>query len=108
MTIPGEQPAPGRRRVRPYAMTGGRTAVLLEPAYRSQPCLQPTVVALDPVVAVAVSAMPCRWQQFLQYNWVDRRLIGGDLDGCDLGRTDGLLEEPPGGLGVPTRRRTRR
>ena len=25
MTIPGEQPAPGRRRVRPYAMTGGRT-----------------------------------------------------------------------------------
>jgi Enoyl-(Acyl carrier protein) reductase len=35
--------------------------------------------------------------------WVDRRLVGGDLDGCDLGRTDGLLEAPPGGLGVPTR-----
>jgi hypothetical protein len=25
MTIPDDQPAPGRRRVRPYAMTGGRT-----------------------------------------------------------------------------------
>jgi hypothetical protein len=25
MTTPGDQPAPGRRRVRPYAMTGGRT-----------------------------------------------------------------------------------
>jgi hypothetical protein len=25
MTIPGDQLAPGRRRVRPYAMTGGRT-----------------------------------------------------------------------------------
>jgi Protein of unknown function (DUF742) len=25
MTIPGDQPVPGRRRVRPYAMTGGRT-----------------------------------------------------------------------------------
>jgi hypothetical protein len=25
MTTPGDQPVPGRRRVRPYAMTGGRT-----------------------------------------------------------------------------------
>jgi Protein of unknown function (DUF742) len=25
MTSPGDQPVPGRRRVRPYAMTGGRT-----------------------------------------------------------------------------------
>jgi len=44
-----------------------------------------------------------RWQQVLQHGRVDRRLIGGDLDGRDLGRADGLVEEPTGGLGVSAR-----
>jgi hypothetical protein len=39
--------------------------VLLDPSHRLQPCLQPAVVTLDPVVGIAVSAVPCRWQQFL-------------------------------------------
>jgi len=78
-------------------------AVLLEPAHRSQPRLQPAVICLDPVVGVLVGAMPCRRQQFPQHGRVDRRLIGGDLDGRDLGRADGLVEEPTGGLGVSAR-----
>jgi hypothetical protein len=78
-------------------------AVLLEPPHRSQPRLQPPMVALDPVVGVLVGAMPCRWQQLLQHGGVGRRLIGGDLDGRDLGRVDGLVEEPTGGLGVSAR-----
>jgi hypothetical protein len=41
------------------------TAVLLEAAHRSQPRLQPAVVALDAVVGVAVGAMPRRWQPLL-------------------------------------------
>ena len=52
---------------------------------------------------LAVGAVPCRRQQFLQHGRVDRRLIGGDLDGPDSGRADGLIEEPTGGLGVPAR-----
>jgi hypothetical protein len=61
------------------------------------------VICLDPVVGVLVDAVPCRWQQFLQHGRVDRRLIGGDLDGRDLGPADGLVEEPTGGLGVSAR-----
>jgi hypothetical protein len=78
-------------------------AVLFEAAHRTQPRLQPPVIALDPVVGVLVGAMPCRWQQVLQHGRVDRRLIGGDLDGPDPGRVDSLVEEPTGGLGVSAR-----
>src|SRR5918995_4783363 len=75
--------------------------VLLEPAHRSQPRLEAAVVALDPVVGVAVGAVPRRWQQLVQYGRVHRRLIGGDLDGRDLGHADGPLEEPAGCRCVP-------
>jgi hypothetical protein len=71
-------------------------AVLLEAAHRSQPRLQPAVVALDPVVGMAVGATPCEWQQLLQYRWVHQRPIGGDLGGPALGRADSPLEEPAG------------
>jgi hypothetical protein len=74
--------------------------VLLEAAHRSQPGLQPTVIGLDPVVGVSVGAMPCEWQQLLQYRWVHRRLIGDDLGEPDLGRADGPLEELVGGRGI--------
>src|SRR4029450_8337601 len=74
--------------------------VLLESSHWSQPRLQAAVVSLDPVVGVLLSAMPCEWQQLLQYRWVHRRLIGGDLGGPDLGRADGPLEEPVGGRGI--------
>jgi hypothetical protein len=57
------------------------TTVLFEAAHWSQSSLQPAMVALDPVVGVLISAVPCRWQQRLQHPWVDRCLIG-----CDLGR----------------------
>jgi hypothetical protein len=58
------------------------------------------VVALDPVVGVPVSAVPGRGQQRLQHGRVDRRLVGGDLGGHDLGRADRLLEESAGGVSV--------
>jgi hypothetical protein len=38
------------------------------------------VVTLNPVVAVLLGAVPCRWQQRVQDGRVDRRLIGCDLD----------------------------
>ena len=43
---------------------------------------------------------PCRarrWQQSLQHRQVHRRLIGGDLDRCDLGRPDRCAKnaDPP-------------
>jgi hypothetical protein len=34
--------------------------VLLEPAHRSQPRLQPAVIALDPVVGIPIGAVPRR------------------------------------------------
>jgi hypothetical protein len=61
------------------------------------------VVALDPVVGVLVGAVPCRRQQLLHHGRIDRRLVGGDLDGRDLDRADGLVEEPTGGRGVSAR-----
>jgi hypothetical protein len=75
-------------------------AVLLEAAHRSQPCLQPAVVALDAVVGVAVGAMPGRWQPLLQHGRIHRRLISCDLDRTDHGRANRPLEEPVGGRGV--------
>src|SRR5829696_9037542 len=79
------------------------TAVLFETAHGTQSRLQPPVIALDPVVGVPISAVPGCWQQVLQHGRVDRRLIGGDLDGRDPGRVNGLVEEPTGGLGVSAR-----
>jgi transposase len=79
------------------------TAVLFEPAHRTQPRLQPPMVALDPIVGVPVGAMPGRRQQVLQHSRVHRRLIGGDLSGRDLRRTDRLFEEAMGCLGVAPR-----
>jgi len=74
--------------------------VLLEAAHRTQPRLQPAVVALDAVVGVAVGAMPRRWQPLLQHGRVHRRLISCDLDRTDLDRANRPLEEPVGGRGV--------
>jgi hypothetical protein len=76
--------------------TGPGQAVLLEATHRTQPCLQPAVVALDPIVGMALGAMPRRWRQLLQHGRVHRRLIGSDLGGRDLGRVDRSLEEPVG------------
>jgi hypothetical protein len=73
--------------------------VLLEAAHRTQPRLEAAMVGLDPVVGVLVGAMPCKWQ-LLQHGRVDRRPIGGDLDGPDLARADGPLKEPPGSRGI--------
>src|SRR5829696_10034241 len=74
--------------------------VLLEAAHRPQPRLEAPMICLDPIVGVLVGAMPCKWQQLLQYRWVHRRPIGGDLGGPDLGRADGPLKEPPGSRGI--------
>src|SRR5215216_4076655 len=78
--------------------------VLLEAAHRPQPGLEAPVIGLDVVVGVPLSAMPGSWQQLLQHHRVDRRLIGGDLGGRDLGGVDGPLEEPVSGLRVSARR----
>jgi hypothetical protein len=44
-------------------------AVLFEAAHRSQPRLHAAMVGVDPGVGVSVGAMPCEWQQLLQYRW---------------------------------------
>ena len=75
----------------------------LSPAHRAQPCLQPPVVALDPVVGVPVGAVPGRRQQVFQHYRVSRRLIGGGLSRGDLRRTDRPFEEALGRLRVAPR-----
>jgi hypothetical protein len=50
------------------------TAVLLEPPHRSQPRLQPTVVALNPVVGVPIGSVLRRRQQLLEYHRIGRCL----------------------------------
>jgi hypothetical protein len=84
----------------PHDDDSGAT-VLLEPSHRSQPRFQPTMVALDAVVGVAVGTVPGRWQQLIQHRRIQPRLIGCDLGGGDLGRANGPLEEPPGGACIP-------
>jgi hypothetical protein len=79
------------------------TAVLLEPAHRTQPRLQPAVVALEPVVNVLLGAVAGRRQQLVHHRRVHRRVIGNDLYRGDLRRADGLLEEPAGGCRIPPR-----
>jgi hypothetical protein len=56
------------------------------------------MVALDPIVGVPVRAVPGRRQQVLQHGRVHRRLIGDDLSGRDLRRTDRPFEEAMGRL----------
>jgi hypothetical protein len=41
--------------------------IVLETAHRSKPRLQPAMVALDPVVAIPIGAMPASWHQLLQH-----------------------------------------
>jgi len=77
------------------------TAVLLASAHRSQPRLQPAVVALDSVVGVLLGAVPRRWQQLLDQHQVGRCSVGDDLHGRDLRRADRPLEEPAGRPRVP-------
>jgi hypothetical protein len=48
--------------------------------------------------------MPGRRDQLVKHRRVRRRLVGDHLNGCRLRYADGLLEEPPGGLRVATRR----
>jgi hypothetical protein len=67
-------------------------AVLVEATHRPQPRLQPPMAGLDPVVGVPLGAMPGRWQQILEHHRVRRRSIGDHLNGCHLGRADGLFE----------------
>ena len=71
-------------------------AVLLEPAHGTKSCLQPAVVALDPVVGVPLGVVPRRREQLLQDHRVGRRLIGHDLARHGPGRADGPLKEPMG------------
>jgi hypothetical protein len=72
----------------------------LEPAHRSQPRLQPAVVAFDLVVGVAVGLMPRRRQQLVEYDRVGRCSVGNNLDRHDLRRADRPFEEPAGSPGV--------
>ena len=79
-------------------MTSLALRVLFEPTHRTQPRLQPPMVALDPVVSVPVGAVPGRRQEVFQHGRVHRRLIGDDLSRRDLRRTDRPLEEAMGRL----------
>src|SRR5215207_3465691 len=71
-------------------------AILLAAPHRTEPCLQPTVIAFDPVIGVSVGAMPGRGQQFLQHDRGGGCLVGDDLHRGDLRRAERPLQEPAG------------
>jgi hypothetical protein len=73
-------------------------AVSLEASHRPQPGLEASVIGLDVVVGIPLSAMPRRWQQLLQHHRIRRCLVGYDFAGSGPGRAERLLEEPTGGL----------
>jgi hypothetical protein len=75
-------------------------AVLLEPAHRTKPCLQPAMVGLDPVVGVPIGAVPRRRQQLLQDDRIGRCLVGHHLDGRHVRGPDGALKETSSGRRV--------
>src|SRR5829696_1023966 len=77
-------------------------AILLEAAHWSQPRLQPAMVAFDPVVAIPIGAVPGGRHQLLQHRRVHRRLIGGDLDGHNLGHSDRPLKEAASCHDIPS------
>jgi len=52
------------------------------------------VIALDSVVGVLLGAVPCRWGQLFHDDRVRRSPIGDNPSRDDLGRADGLLDEP--------------
>jgi hypothetical protein len=51
-------------------------AVSLEASHRPQPGLEASVIGLDVVVGIPLSAMPRRWQQLLQYHRIRRCPVG--------------------------------
>src|SRR5215211_3631060 len=75
-------------------------AVLLEPAHRAKPCLQPAMVGLDPVAGVSIGAVPGRRQQLPQHDRVGRCLVGHHLDGRHVRGPDGPRKETPSGRRV--------
>ena len=74
--------------------------VLFEPAHRPQPCLQPTVICFDTVVAIPIGVMPRHRQQVIEHRRIRRCPVGCDLYRRDPRRADGVLEEPAGRRGV--------
>src|SRR5829696_4911290 len=70
--------------------------VLLEPAHRTKPRLQPAVICFETVIAISVGAMPSRWQQLFQRGRVHRRKVGDDLHRHHPRSAHGVLEEPAG------------
>lgn len=61
-------------------------AVPLEPAHRSQPRLQPAVIAFDVVVGALLRAVPHGQKHLVQHDGVGRRLVRDDLHARHLGR----------------------
>jgi hypothetical protein len=69
-------------------------AVSLEASHRPQPGLEASVIGLDVVVGIPLSAMPRRWQQLLQHHRVGGCPVGHDFTRPDRGCADSPLEEP--------------
>jgi hypothetical protein len=80
---------------------GGK--VSLQPAHRSKPSLQASVVGLQRVVRMDLGVMEGRRQQLSERARIDSVPIGNDLDGRDPGPIDRSLEEVAGCFGVPAR-----
>ena len=83
---------------------GGK--VSLQPAHRSKPSLQASVVGLKRVVGMDLGVMEGRRQQLSERARIDSVPIGDDLDGRDPGPIDRSLEEVAGCFGVPARSKT--
>src|SRR5947209_11116310 len=75
----------------------------LEATYRSQPSFQLGVVGFDPVVGVALDAMPRLGKNLFEHPEVARGLVGNYLDRRDDGGGHSTMKEPPGCAAVPPR-----
>jgi hypothetical protein len=71
-------------------------AILLEAPHWTKPCLQPTVIAFDPVVGASVGAMQAAGSSSPSTTGLGGCLVGDDLHRGGLRRTERLLEEPAG------------
>ena len=62
--------------------------------------LELAVIGLDGIVRVPFDVMPCRWDQVVQDDRVDRGGIGDDLTRCHLQHRQRPVQEAAGAVGI--------